>query len=170
METPTEHQEHTVTQHNKPKRTVTVSTKALAGCAVLVLVVLLSFVGGMQYQKSKQSATSAVAVNGNSQQFGALGGASGGGFGGRDGQMNGSFGSVTEISASSITVKDQRANATKTYAITSSTAITDNGNTVAYDDISVGDNVMVTTASSSSTDATQITVNPSMGSPRGTTN
>jgi hypothetical protein len=98
------------------------------------------------------------------------------GSGGQGGQgmMNGSMGTVTAVSDSSITVKDQMSSESKTYTIDSSTEITDNGSSATVSDISSGDTVMVRTDSSSSDSddsssvATSIQINPSMqGGPNG---
>jgi hypothetical protein len=125
---------------------------------IVLLVVGLGggFVAGTQYQKGHGSTTT------NGLASGTQAGANGtGGPGGMS--QNGSMGTVTAISSSSISVKDQRASTTKTYSITSSTTITDSGTTATYSDISVGDTVLVSTSSSTSTTATQILINPTMG-------
>jgi len=139
--------------------------KTSFGLVLIVALVMLGggFIAGMQYQKSKgTSSASASLQNGQT-----------GGPGGMR-QRNGGFGTVTAVSSDSITISEQSmpgassstsSATTKTYSITSSTAITDNGSTVTTSDIAVGDSVMVQTSSSTSTTATQIIVNPTMGGP-----
>ena len=144
-----------------------VSKRTNFGVIIIVAVIMLAggFVGGMQYQKSKSTSTSGGFQNGQT-----------GGPGGMR-QRNGGFGTVTAVSSDSITVSEQSmpgvssstsSTTTKTYTITSSTTITNNGSTVSASDIAVGDSVMIQTSSSTSSTATQITVNPTMGGPSGT--
>jgi len=127
---------------------------------IIVAVVLmgLSFYGGIAYQKSKHPAA-ATAASGNFAN-------GSGGFGGGGGRFSGqrpTIGSVTAISATSITVQDSRTGSSVTLSITSSTQITDNGQTVAASDIQTGDTVLVTASTSSSSQASRILVNPSFG-------
>lgn len=126
------------------------------GIAAVVLVGIGIF-AGMQIQKGKGSTT----VSNTNRQMGPDGS---GGFGGRGMGRNGSFGTVSAVSATSITVNDEREGASKTYGISSSTTITNSDGTAAtYSDIKAGDRVIVTTGSSTSTDATRIRINPVMG-------
>jgi len=133
---------------------------------VIVVAVLilsgLSFYGGIKYQKAHQPKTTASTV-GQGSSFGGqsvpIGGPGGGGFSGQ----RPTFGSVTAVSSSSITVNDQMSNSSKTFSITSTTTITDNGQTVTTSDISVGATVAVIADSSSSSQASRILVNPSFG-------
>lgn len=135
---------------------------------VLVAVIVLcgvSFMGGITYQK--HSGKTAAVTTSTTNSFG---GASG--FSRRGG---GNFGQVTAVSTTSITLTNQRTNASSTYAITSSTVISDNGQTVDTSDIQTGDTVVVTTSTSDTSTATHILVNPSFGggggaSPTSTTN
>ena len=131
---------------------------------VVLLVGAGGFYSGTVYQKSHGTST-AVATNGGSFGGGTGGGAAGGGFGSRIG--GGGIGAVTAVSSTSITITPRSrggtAAADKTYAIGSSTTITNNGATVAATDIAVGDNVLITTSTSDTSTATAITVNPSFG-------
>lgn len=149
-----------------PKKS-TVGIVAVVG----ILLIGLGFIGGMEYQKSKSTASKTAQLgsafgSSNDQSFG------GGAPGSRRGM--GGFGTVTAITDTSITISVQQfagpgsssssdSTASKTYTITSSTTITDDGSDVTASDISVGDTVIVHTSSSSSTTATTIMVNPSMG-------
>ena len=145
------------------KLAVSANTKLIGVILLVALIGVGGFFVGVQYQKSKAGNSMANAsANGPFGQMGE------GGFGGNGGRsMNGSFGEVTAVDASSITIKDRRAGSTKTYSITDSTDITDDGNAASVSDIKVGDTVMVRTASSSSTEATTILLNPSFGGPGG---
>lgn len=127
---------------------------------IIIAVVLmgLSFYGGIAYQKSKQPKTASSAAG----AFGSSSGGSGGG-GGRFSGQRPTIGSVTAISATSITVQDSRTGSSVTLSITNSTQITDNGQTVAASDIQTGDTVLVTASTSSSSQASRILVNPSFG-------
>ncbi|HVV26021.1 MAG TPA: hypothetical protein VHC21_03240 [Candidatus Saccharimonadales bacterium] len=146
---------HQVETAGRPARRVTISLKSVGLVAAVIVLCGLSFVGGRQYQKHHGSSA-------NSSATAAGGGLAGGRFGGGV-RREGGIGSVTAISSSSITVSDQRSGTSKTYSITSSTQITDNGSTVDYTDIKTGDTVLVTASSSSSTTAARILVNPSFG-------
>ncbi len=135
----------------KKRKRVTIPMPPLAAVVLVIVLCGLSFAGGMAYQKGHTKSTADQPAGGF-----AAGGA------GRA-RRSGGAGQVTAVSASSITVDDQRSGTSKTYAITSSTAITDNGQTVAASDIKTGDTVLVTTDSSTSQTATRILVNPSFG-------
>jgi len=108
-----------------------------------------SFYGGMAYQKTQGGKTGAQAY-GQNGRYGA-----GGGFGGGMRQRNGSMGTVTTMSATSISLTT-RAGANVTYSIDSSTQILNQGATATVSDITTGATAMVQTASSSSTVATRI--------------
>jgi hypothetical protein len=132
---------------------------------ILAVIVLLVAAGGIYgatlYQKAHSASTTA-ATNG---------GRFGGGMGGRGGFASrvggGGIGTVTAVSSTSITMTPRSRGGTtgadKTYAINSSTTITDNGSTVAASDIAVGDKVLIVTTTSDTSTATAITVNPSFG-------
>lgn len=131
------------------------SSKAIISVAVVVAVAALGFFGGMQYQKSKVSSTTTTG-----QQTGGYGM----GMNGIDGRAShmGEFGTVTAVSSTSISVKNDRTSSTKTYAISSSTTFTKDSASAAYSDVTVGDTVLVEANSSDSSTASSIVINPSM--------
>jgi hypothetical protein len=114
------------------------------------------FFGGVFYQKNKIKS-----VNGNvNGQFSENNqGPMGAGMNGQRPNM----GTVTAVSSSSIKIKDTRSNSEKTYTITSSTKVSNNGDTVSADDIKVDDEVMIMADSSESSEAAQIILNPEQG-------
>lgn len=134
-----------------------------AGLTMLVLVVIaLSFMGGMQYQKGKKTTVSggqSTPTPPSGQDFGNF---QGGGPSG--GTMNIVLGEVTAISSTSISVKDTRGGSTTTLSITSGTQVTDNNEAASINSIKVGDNVVVRPNSSNSKQADQIILNPQMPS------
>lgn len=147
------------------------SQGALIGIASVVAIATgaLGFVGGMQFQKG--SASSGVANQRN-------------GFGGGQGMgmRNGSFGEVTAVSDSSITIavrnfrqnSSSQSRTTKTYTINSSTTITVDGSTGKVGDIATGETVMIEADSSDSSIAASIRVGmggmPGQGQTQSTTN
>lgn len=137
--------------------------------AVVVLVLCgVSFGLGMNFQKGKQTTIPTANANDNGQ-FPSQGGGPGG-FGGQGGSRNGqrpNIGTVTAISSDSITVQDSRSNSNQTFKITSNTTVQDNGSTASVSDIKTGDTVLITTDSSDTSTAAQITLNPSFGPPSG---
>lgn len=137
------------------------STAFMVPMAIAVIFGGLGFFGGAAYQKSNSSST--VSATG-SMNGGAMGG----------GQMqNGGFGTVSAVSDGSITITEQRqGTTTKTYTITTDTKIIDGTATATVGAIATGDRVMIQTDGSTSTTATQITINPEMpsGGPGITTN
>jgi hypothetical protein len=140
----------------KPKKQITFTSHTIALVAVVIGLCILSFIGGLLYQKHSGSSTKVAASSGQTGTTGALGGT-----GTR--RRNGGLGQVTAVSPTSITITNQRTNASNTYAITTSTTITDSGQTVDTTDIKSGDTVLVTTGTTDTTTATQILVNPSFG-------
>jgi hypothetical protein len=146
------------------KRSKPVWLMPVIGSAVLIAVAVVSFFGGVSYQKGKQPSSSEAsnpdqaAPQAPGQQNGAPGPMG----------MGGSMGTVTAISASSISVQDTRSGTATTYSITGSTKITDNGQSASTSDIGVGDSVMVIPGTSDSSQAAQIMVNPAFpGGPGG---
>ena len=129
---------------------------------VLVLLVIFAgagFYGGVSYEKSNDTKSPSASNAAYSSYSG-----SGGGYGGRfSGGQRPTVGSVTAISPSSISIQDSRTGSTVTLSITSSTTITDSGQTVTTSDIQAGDTVVVVASSSNSTQASRILVNPSYG-------
>jgi hypothetical protein len=147
---------------SRATKQVTVPARAVMLIIGVVVLCLASFFGGVAYQKGHGKSTTSVASTNGTAGGGAIGGAGGGGF--RDGQRGaGGIGPVTAVSSTSITITNQRTNASATYAITSNTTITDNGQTVAASDIQTGDTVFVMASTSDTTTATRILVNPSFG-------
>ncbi|HUS26682.1 MAG TPA: hypothetical protein VMY99_05030 [Nevskiaceae bacterium] len=150
-------------EFTKPKHSSTPKKnntgKLIGGAAAMLLLVVISFFGGVQYQKGHQKTTDTATTG----QFSTPG--MGGGPGGRFTSDTRDFGTVTAISSTSITLQNPRTSSSKTYNITSSTTITNNGAAATYNDIKTGDTVMVTKADSTSTDATRIMLNPSFGAP-----
>lgn len=139
----------TSTKDNKPN--FYSQNSILAAVAVIVLC-LLSFYVGTLYQKSHNRA--AVAVKNTAavgSMFGRLGGA------------RPNIGTVSSVSSSSITITGLFNSADQTFAITSSTTVTNNGQSTSVSDIKTGDRVLVQTSGSGSTTATQIDVNPTRG-------
>lgn len=137
---------------NHPGKT-TLPKPLLAGIVVVVLMGL-SFYGGVSYQKSHHPQAATAAANGP------------GGFGGQGGRFGGqrpTIGAVTAVSATSITVQDSNSGVSTTLGITSSTQITNSGQTVAASTISVGENVLVVASTTDKTQAARILVNPSFG-------
>ncbi len=138
--------------------------KLFGTLALLIVVAIASFFGGVAYQKGHQNTTSSSSIAGSTGQFQP------GRFGG--GRRLGGFGTVTAIHSSSITIKRPRSGTTSSYAITSTTSVLVNGSTGSTSNIQIGDTVIVRTSSPSSTTATQIIVNPSFnrqsGAPSGT--
>ncbi len=137
------------------------NTKIIAVVVLALVIGLGGFFAGVGYQKGKVTTVANASTTGQAGQ-GAAGAQ--GGFGGRAGRsMNGSLGTVTAVSSTSISVADQRSSTTKTYDISGDTTVSDNGATAAVTDITVGDTVLVSTGSSTSTAATRIMLNPSFG-------
>lgn len=130
---------------------------------ILIVVAIISFLGGSQYGKHHANNTSATSSNRLASTSGGFG--PGGGARGGFNRADRVVGSVTAISASSITIDDSMSGTSKTLAITSSTQISDNGQTVTYSDIQTGDTVFATEDSSNTSNASRILVNPSFGGP-----
>lgn len=127
--------------------------KYITGALAIIVIGLLGFFGGMQYQKNQDNnlGTSRLARAGlSSSSYGQMGP-------GRR-MRNGGLGQVTAISTTSITVNDIRQNQSKTYAITGDTKVTNAGQTAAVSDIKAGNTVIITTSSSDSTTAASIRI------------
>lgn len=129
---------------NEGKKTS--SYKPIFFAIAVLLLLALSFFGGMMYQKSttKTVDMGAVAALGTNGPSGA----------GR--ARNGAFGTVTAVSSTSITVNEPRQNTSATYAITAATSIMNSGSTGAVSDIKVGDQVIVEASSTDTKTATRI--------------
>jgi hypothetical protein len=154
-------EKHREMASRQPRRQVEIPKSFLTVIGVIILVGL-SFYGGMAYQKSHQPKAAATTAANASGGQGGLGGGQRFGNGQRP-----TIGSVTAISATSITVQDSRSGTSSTLSITSSTQITDNGQTVAASDIQTGDTVLVTASTTDKTQAARILVNPSFGGSSG---
>jgi hypothetical protein len=133
----------------KPKKSVSVSSSTVTLAIAFVIVAGLAFWGGTAYQKHHNRGATLT-----TNRRGLLGG---GRFAG------GGFGSVTSISSTSITVQNSRSGTSKTFAITSSTKVEDNGASATTSTISTGDPVIVMPSSTNASDAATIIVNPSFG-------
>lgn len=121
-----------------------------------IVLVVLGFLGGIQYQKhagNKGNIAQQRAGQGLAGRFGA----------GRTRAARGGFGTVTAVSATSITVQNSRTGESKTYAITNGTKVTNNGAAAAVSDIQTGSMVLVQTSTSDAGTATAIVINPSFG-------
>ena len=126
--------------------------------ALLVVGLGAGFIGGMSYQKHHQSSTTSSSAN----QMGTAGGFGGRGGGGFRNSLR-AVGTVTAVDSSSISIQERRTGTTTAYTISSSTTVTNNGQSASVSDIKVGDTVVLTKASSTSQAATQINLNPSFG-------
>lgn len=139
-------------ESKKSMRSLKVQPIMLGMGAAVVGIAVVSFFGGIAYQKGKHNNTNTPA---GYTQFGM--------GGGRFSGQRPTIGTVTAVSATSISVQNSRTNAVTTLAITSTTQITDNGSTVTASDIQVGDPVLVRKSTSNSQQAASIDVNPSFG-------
>jgi len=127
-----------------------------------VLVVGLSFFGGMLTQKALARNSSSTAAAGSGSGYGGAGGA-GGGF--RRGGGGGVFGTVQSISGTTMTVSNQRTGSTSTVSLASNPTVTDAGSSSSVSAIQTGDTVIVrgTTASNGTVTAQSVLLNPSFG-------
>lgn len=127
-----------------------------------VVLVVLSFLSGVQYQKGHQS-TLPKGVGSMTSYYGRRGGFNG---------QRPTTGAVTAVSATSISINDQVSGTAKTYAITSATTITTNGQAATTNDIAVGDTAVVIASSTDATQAARIVINPgsSSAAPSATSN
>jgi hypothetical protein len=147
--------DETKEHYKQSGKTISLSMTWIYVVVLLIVFGLGGFFGGIQYEKGHETSISA------SQRL-AGGSYGGGGFGQFDGQRP-TFGTVTAISATSISIDNSRTGSTSTFAITSSTSITDNGQSASLSSIQTGDTVIVIASSSNSSDASRIMVNPSFG-------
>lgn len=142
-----------------PPRKKVAATPRVVYAALAVLVIIVSFYSGMAYQKGKTPTSTQAAAstqNGSSSRFSGMGGFGGGMRGDR------AIGTVSSVSDSSITVTT-RQGSSETYTITSSTTVTDNGQSASISDIQSGDTVFLTLSSSDSKTVARIELNPSFG-------
>ncbi|HSD55911.1 MAG TPA: hypothetical protein VLA92_02035 [Candidatus Saccharimonadales bacterium] len=145
--------------HTPKKVKVAVPAKALIQAGVAIVLVIVSFYGGVAYQKSKKTIATDT---GNLQQMGGQGFGNGGGqFGPGGGRQMMTVSEVTAISSTSITINGN--GESKTYTINDSTSISKDGAIAAASDITVGDNVAVMASSSETSVARRIIINPQQG-------
>ena len=144
------------TTHHENKKSKSNTQKPLLLLAVAVALVGVGFFGGMSYQKGHQKTKAGGMMTGVN---GAPGGFSGQRGGGR---RRAAFGQVTAISATSISIAEQTGT-NATFAISSATTFTDNGQPTTSSAITVGENVAVIANPSDATQASRIMVNPSFG-------
>ena len=126
----------------------------------VVILCALSFLAGAHFHEEKERQATTAS---NGSGFRTMGGLGNGGqnFGGRF-RMRGVFGTVKSVSSTSITVHDARTDSDKTLTITTDTKVLSDGQTASVGDIKTGDDVMVRTSSSNSSQVTQIILNPQM--------
>lgn len=148
------------TQPTRKKRAFAMSPAAwFATGGIALFIGIVGFVGGLQVGKFTNTVvrnTTTRTMIGTGERYG------GDMFDGPAATASGlsASGAITAISASSITVKDTRTGQGVTFAITSGTSVTDANATASVSDLKVGDSVRVQSASSTSTDATRIELNP----------
>lgn len=150
----------TATTH-KSKKSKPNASMIIGAIVFTIILSSLSFMGGVTYQKSQPQ---------NNQVTNPYGSPPNGdqGIGSRGMQRNGIIGTVISVSATSISVNNQRTGTTSTKAIAASTTIKDNDSSAAVGNIKVGDVVFITTSTSDSNTAAQISINPNFaGGPRG---
>lgn len=128
--------------------------------AALIILPIIGFVAGMQYQKGNNDSTSTATTN--TTQNGQFPGG-GGGFGGGGGQAP-NIGEVKAITDTSITIESQFDNSDVTLAITSSTEIQDGDDNATVSDIKVGDTAIAIADEDDEDTAAQIIINPQMPS------
>jgi hypothetical protein len=150
-----EYQAMSQKQPAKAGHEVSLSVHTIGAIVIVVLLCIVSFFGGSIYGKHHAPKTAATSAFSSS--------AKGGGFAGGGFRNGGGFGQVTAVSSSSITLQNPRSGTSTTYSITSSTTITDNGQAVSASSIQTGDTVIIQVASSGSTIAKTILVNPNFG-------
>jgi hypothetical protein len=145
----------TVPEHHKKQ--LNLQSPVTLGVIGVVLVAL-SFYGGVAYQKGKTPVGSMTGSRQASSRFGGMGDYGGGGFS----RGNRAFGTVSTVSDSSITV-NTRSGSSATYAITGSTTVTDGGQASSVSSIQTGDTVILTLDSSNTKNVASIMLNPSFG-------
>jgi|GEM_PF-6500321 len=83
--------------------------------------------------------------------------------GGKRGHMRGGMvGTVTTIDATNLTIENSDRNTTRTYTITSDTAVTKDGTKVAIGDVKKGATIAVRSSRDAPTTATAIIIDPTM--------
>jgi hypothetical protein len=137
--------------------------KPLAVVILLIVFALVGFYGGIHYEKDHDK--SAIASTNS-----PFGGYASGGYGSRFSGQRPVFGSVTSVSPTSISIQDSQTGTTVTLSITSSTTITDNGQSSTVSTIQPGETVAAMASSSDSSQASRILINPSYGGGSDNTN
>lgn len=125
---------------------------------IVSVLCVLSFLAGISFQKymSKDGGTTMRGSEINESRFGT----------GDIGRSNGQRpirGTVSVVTSSSITVKDTFSNTDTMYLVTSTTKISNNGQTAAVADIKAGDSVAVIISDNDTKEVAQIFINPSFG-------
>lgn len=125
---------------------------------IAVILVAVSFVSGMQFQKSLKPAV--AVAGGQGKAFGGVAGGRGGRFGG----ARPIFGTVTSISGTTMTITSQTGN-TVTVLLAGNPTISNNGASASVSDIATGASVAVvgTAGTDGTIAATRILLNPSFG-------
>jgi hypothetical protein len=124
-------------------------SKKILLIVVAIIYSIIIFYSGITYQKDHQPK---AAISSTTSKFGGFGGRSGASF------ANRLFGSVTAVSANSITVQNARTGTMTTATINNNTIITNNQQTVSASSISVGENIMIVLNPSNTRIAASITV------------
>ena len=125
--------------------------KLIISGLILLILCGLSFWGGISYQK------------GHTTNATAQGGTTAGAFGGRfRGGARPTIGTVSTVSSSSLVVQTQDGT-TKTFTLTSTTEVTDNGASSSVSNIQSGDTVAVIVSTSNTNQATLVLLNPNFG-------
>ncbi len=143
-----------IKQPVRKKRTITIGPATwFAAAGIALFIGIVGFVGGLQTGRL----TNAVARNTRNVI----------GMGGQYNNVSsfptasyGVSGPITAVSATSITVSDTRQGGSTTYAITSSTSVTNGGVTASVSDLKVGDTVRIRASTSNTSDASLIELNP----------
>ncbi|GEM_PF-1516129 len=153
--------EYNAQPRQAPKKQLVIPRSGLV-IGGFILVAIVSFFGGTQYQKGKAPTPTDTQTASNNQY--SPGGSSGGFNGGSGGFQRGNrvIGTVSAVDSSSITIQS-RSGSTNTYTITGNTMVTDNGQASNVSDIQTGATVFLTLDSSNTQDVSGIMLNPSFG-------
>lgn len=154
-------EEHAATTSTMNQTKKTDQRKFIIPTIIAVLIFVVGFFGGIEYQKN-QTSVKTQANDAPSQNDGPGGGFQVGPGGGGRMNMRGGIGEVTAISESSISVKDSFNDSTTTYDISDNTTITKDGKNIDTSGIQVGDRAIVQASSSNSKQAARIIINPTM--------